>query len=228
MSTIVLLHAFPVGPAMWEPQIAALSGHELAIPRLYGRGTSIDGWARQLLRELDGELVPVGASMGGYCALALARRAPERLCGLVLAGSRASADTAAGVSTREQTIEILRRGGFERIWATMEPTLFGPNADPAQLAEAHATAAAQSADELVAATAAMRDRPDLSDVVRTLPCPLLVTTGEFDFVRPEASTLSALAPQGELAVIEGAGHLASFERPDLFNPILLDFLARAI
>ena len=76
MSTIVLLHAFPVGPAMWEPQIAALSGHELAIPRLYGRGTSIDGWARQLLRELDVELVPVGASMGGYCALALARRAP--------------------------------------------------------------------------------------------------------------------------------------------------------
>ena len=53
-------------------------------PHLYGRGPSIDDWAAQLLRDIDGPLVAVGASMGGYCALALARRAPERVVGMVL------------------------------------------------------------------------------------------------------------------------------------------------
>ena len=75
---------------MWERQLALLDaeGFEAEAPRLYGRGPSIDGWAAQLLRDSDDPLVAVGASMGGYCALALARRAPERVVGMALVSSR--------------------------------------------------------------------------------------------------------------------------------------------
>ena len=91
-TTVLLLHAFPVGPEMWEPQLEALAGYEVRTPSLVGRGESVDGWAKQLLAETDGDLVAIGASMGGYCALAMAKRAPERLRGLALVGSHAAAD----------------------------------------------------------------------------------------------------------------------------------------
>ena len=80
---VLLLHAWPLDERMWEPQLGPLreAGFEPLAPRLYGRGAVIDGWAARLLDELHGPFVAVGASMGGHCALALARRAPERLVG---------------------------------------------------------------------------------------------------------------------------------------------------
>src|SRR6266498_3778893 len=75
---------------MWARQVSRFGG--VAV-RLYGRGNSIEGWAEQILSEVDGELVLVGHSMGGYTALAMAGRAPERVRALVLAGARAGPDT---------------------------------------------------------------------------------------------------------------------------------------
>ena len=91
---VLLLHGWPVSERVWVPQVSALrdAGYDVHAPHLYGRGPSIDDWAAHLLRDLDGPLVAVGHSMGGYCALALARRAPERVVGMVLIGYRADAD----------------------------------------------------------------------------------------------------------------------------------------
>src|SRR2546430_5333952 len=89
--TILLLHALPLDERMWEPQRTAFG--DVVAPRLYGRGASMEEWARSILGEVEGELVAVGASMGGYCALELVRRAPERVRGLVLAGAPVEADS---------------------------------------------------------------------------------------------------------------------------------------
>ena len=94
-------------------------------PRLYGRGPSIDGWAAQLLRDDDGPFVAVGASMGGYCALALARRAPERVVGMALVGSRADADSWDRRRYREDQIAELRSDNA-RPQVYGEPTNRGP------------------------------------------------------------------------------------------------------
>ncbi|MBW8741134.1 MAG: alpha/beta fold hydrolase, partial [Acidobacteria bacterium] len=83
--TVVFLHAFPLDERMWEPQLDVVP--DAVTPRLYGRGRTMDAWAESIAGEVDGELVLVGASMGGYCALALARRAPDRVRALLLAGS---------------------------------------------------------------------------------------------------------------------------------------------
>src|SRR5919201_2966570 len=89
--TVLLLHALPLDERMWELQREAFPG--AVTPRLYGRGPSMKGWARGILDEVDGELVVVGASMGGYCALELVRQAPERVRALALVGSRVDADS---------------------------------------------------------------------------------------------------------------------------------------
>lgn len=226
-TTVLLLHAFPVGSEMWEPQLDALAGYDVRTPSLLGRGDSIDGWAEQLLAETEGDLVAVGASMGGYCALALARRAPERVRGLVLAGSKASADPREGRVWRDQSIALVRERGTLALWETMRDYALGPNADPALVERSNEIVASEDVEDVVQELVAMIGRPDSTDVVRSLRCPLLAVAGELDEgVIAESRELVGLAPDGELVIVPGASHLVSFARPDVFNPVLLGFLER--
>ncbi len=76
--------------------------------------------------------------MGGYCALALARRAPERILGLVLAGSRAGAESFEGRRAREERISELReRASQPLIYGEVPPDELrdgtGGDAGPARL-----------------------------------------------------------------------------------------------
>ena len=226
-TTVLLLHAFPVGPEMWEPQLEALAGYRVRTPTLLGRGESIDDWAEQLLAETEGDLVVVGASMGGYCALAVAGRAPERIRGLALAGSKASADSPEGRVWRDQSIALVREKGSLALWETMRGYALGANADPALVKRIDEIVASQDAEDVVQELVAMIGRADTTDVVRSLACPFLAVAGELDEgVIAESKELVELAADGELVVVPGASHLVSFERPDLFNPVLQRFLER--
>ncbi len=202
---VVFLHAWPLDEWMWEPQLRALerSSFQAVAPRLYGRGPSIDGWAAQLLREYDGPLVAVGASMGGYCALALARRAPERVVGMLLAGARADADDWDRRRERNETIGRLHDHGINHAPDTTVP-----------------------ANELATAQEALRDRLDLSGIVASFGGPLLVCVGDEDelFSVDEARELASSALVGSLEVFEGAGHFVSQDQPQRFTTVLLEFL----
>lgn len=204
---VLLLHAWPKDERMWERQVALLAGTGLEVeaPRLYGRGPAIDGWAAQLIRDNDDPFVAVGASMGGYCALAMARRAPERVVGMMLVASRADADSWDRRRYREQQISELRT-------AEPVPAVYG---DP-------------SPEDLAIAQEAMRDRLDLSGIVASFGGPLLVCVGDADDVITvdEARETAESALQGSLEVFSGAGHLLSLEQPDRFDEVLLDFLAQ--
>lgn len=112
---VLLLHAFPLDETMWAPQREALAGHDVVAPNLYALGgNTIDGWAEALLEDVDGRFAAVGASMGGYVALAMARRAPGRVRGLMLVGSRAGPDTAERRRDRDQLLRELDDDGLIR------------------------------------------------------------------------------------------------------------------
>jgi pimeloyl-ACP methyl ester carboxylesterase len=214
----LLLHAFPLDERMWE-------GFEGLAPRLYGRGESIDAWAQQLAAEHGGPLAVVGASMGGYCAQRLLAHADVRA--LVLVGSRADADTPERREAREQTIALLREQGVEALWERQRPVLFPEDADETIVARAREIALEQSADELAAAVAAMRDRPDSMELVRETEAAVLVARGEHDpfLSAEEAAALAGSARQGHFRSFEDCGHLPSFERPAEFRAVLEEFLA---
>lgn len=202
---VVLLHAWPLDERMWEPQLAGLrqAGFDPVTPRLYGRGASIEAWAAELLAEVGGPFVVVGASMGGYTALALARRAPERVVGMVLAGSRADADSPERRASRDEQIATLRAEGV--------PPELETDVSP---------------EELAVAQEAIRDRPDASGVVGAFGGPLLVCVGDADDIVSveEARALADAALRGALEVFPGTGHLLTVEQPDRFGAVLLQFL----
>src|SRR6185369_8080426 len=99
--TIVFIHGTALTGAAWTPQIAALGDafHCLA-PDLPGHGTaadvpfSVDDAAERVAALIEreahgGRAVVVGLSLGGYVAMTVAARWPERVTGLALAGSTA-------------------------------------------------------------------------------------------------------------------------------------------
>ncbi len=191
---ILLLHAFPLDPSMWEAQQPVLEGHEVVAPSIYGRGSTMDAWADFLVGALDGPFdCCVGASMGGGCALALERKLPGLLGALVLSGAHAGPDAPERRPFREQQIAELREQGDEKKVAVVQALRDRPD-DRAVLASfaGPVLVVVGDSDEMVSLDA--------------------------------ARALAESAPRGRLDVIEDAGHLVSLDQPDRFNAVLARFL----
>jgi len=218
---VVLLHAFPLDERMWEPQLAALAGHDVVAPNLYGLGgSSIDGWAERVLGDLDGDPIVVGASMGGYTALAMARREPARIKGLLLAGARPDADSPERRAARADTIRLIEGSGAEAIWEDQREKLF---LDPPD--SARDSVLARTNDELVRGVEALRDRDDNTEVLRSLEAPKVLAQGASEVFFPlDEARAVAEGASARLVVFEHSRHLPNLEQPAEFNETLLEFL----
>jgi pimeloyl-ACP methyl ester carboxylesterase len=211
---ILLLHAMPLDERMWKPQLEALAGQDVEAPNLYDLGgASVDEWADKLLASTEDDVVVIGASMGGYVGLAMARKAPERVGGLLLVGSRVGADTPERQTVRDDQIRTLQDEGIDA-WAPSAPA-----PPPSE----------RTVDELVRAVQALRDRSDSTELARSFRGPLWIAVGDADpfFPVDEAREVVAAAPNGRLEVFEDTGHFPSRDRPERFNELLREFLQAA-
>lgn len=248
---LLLIHGFPFDRAMWRFQVAPLTaaGYRVVVAELPGFGRteelgkplkpleSMDAMAAELLALLGRlrihQVVPVGFSMGGYVALALAAAAPDRLAGLILVDTRAEADSEEARKKRDATIADVGAHGTRGLATAMMANQLteATRASERLLAEEVRTMMLRQPKATVAAALkAMRDRPDRRDLLPGLACPILVVVGDQDKVTPldSAKTMLGASRKGELKVIEGAAHLSPMERPDDVNEAFLDWLRRHV
>ena len=164
-----------------------------------------------MLRGLDGigvgEVVVIGLSMGGYTALALLRLAPERVRALVLASSRASADTPEQAENRRTMAGLALRDGVETA-VPMVKRLLGPRArgephiaDPVVGRIRRCRPAG-----IAACQSAMASRPDSTSLLGSVTVPALVIHGDQDAIvsLDEARAVAAApAPGGAGACSPG-------------------------
>jgi pimeloyl-ACP methyl ester carboxylesterase len=225
---VVLLHAFPLDERMWAPQQRALEDHDVMAPNLYALGgNSMDGWADRVLTDLVDEFVAVGASMGGYAALDLARRAPEQVRALLLAGARPNADSTERRAGRAATIELIEEQGPDGLWENQREKLFDEQA-PADVVElARQMALSRDRDELRRAVEAIRDRSDNTDVLRSHPVVFALGASDVYFPVDEARVFAEGSPQSRLVVFERSRHLPNLEQPEEFNVLLSELLQAA-
>lgn len=241
---LLLLHAFPLSGRLWGPQMEALSGRwRLLVPDLSGFGaseptpeicrmTDMAADAVALLDHLAIRRVALGGlSMGGYAALAFAEAYPDRLRALVLAHTRAGADTQEARDRRLATARDVLEKGSGILVETAAPRLVGAttrSSRPDLLGLIGGWVREAPPEGVAAAQRGMAERPDRTPVLARIAVPALVVLGEEDELVPpdESRRMAEAIPGAETAVLARCGHLGNLERPAEFNAALGDFLAK--
>jgi pimeloyl-ACP methyl ester carboxylesterase len=248
-STIVLLHAFPLNKSLWDGVTGpvAEAGWDVVVPDLRGFGESSFGgedlddepdlaWmARDVLEILDRigveQAVIAGSSMGGYVAMELFRQAPQRVSGLVLIDTKATADTDEARANRLRVADqVESAGSTEALSRAMLPNLVGVTTHDtrADVVEQVRTWILEADPYGVAwAQRAMAARPDSHATLANVSVPALVLWGSEDAIspRPEQDSMVAVLPRSRAVEIPGCGHLAPIESPDAVSAALVEFLA---
>lgn len=238
---LLLLHAFPLDASMWEEQVAAFRGElQVIAPDAPGFGGSpisqdvmhmeatADAAADAMRSAGLQRAVVCGLSMGGYVALALWRRHPEQVAGLILANTRAGSDDEAGKERRRALAERLKAEGNEFL-AQTPPPLLSESASPGLWERVKGIIRAQPAAAIAAASLGMAERPDSTGDLAGIDVPTLVVTSDHDtLIPPEATTpMADQIPNASLEVIQGPGHLSNLEAPEEFNLLLRKHLERS-
>jgi pimeloyl-ACP methyl ester carboxylesterase len=195
-----------------------------------GSGHSVDDYAADVLDLMDcleiDDAVMGGVSMGGYVTFAMYRQAPARFHGMVLADTRAQADTPQGREGRLKLREVLAAQGARGVADGMLPKLLSPAAGPEVVAGTRALIEGADPAAIDAAIDALMSRPDSTPGLAAIACATLVVVGEHDEITPlaDARAMQEAIPRSTLCVIPGAGHLSSLEQPAAFSRALADFL----
>jgi 3-oxoadipate enol-lactonase len=240
---LVLLHAFPLSADQWLPQFGRLRpGWRFIAPDLRGfRGAgpafeqvglerqTIDDYAADVFELMTHLEIPradvAGLSMGGYVAFAMVHQAPERVTGLLVANTRAAADSPQGKLNRAAMLELLLREGPAAVARDLAPKLLGETTrreQPDLIDAVTRLAVVNPPDALAAAIRAMRDRPDSTPLLSRLSCPVTIVHGAEDALIPvsEAESMHEAIAGSRLVVLPGVGHLSNLEDPAGFNAVV--------
>ena len=238
---IVFLHAFPLNRTMWAPQENALSSQFRIITiDLRGHGESDAPLWRYTLEQSADDVrvlldhlsirraVFVGLSMGGYILFAFYRKYADRVNGLVLADTRAQADTPEGKHGRFLMAQTAYKEGPSAIADLMIPKLLSPMSIQTKLdlvQHVRVMIKGNQISGIAGDLMAMADRPDSVTLLSQITCPTQIIVGDLDQATPpsDAELLANRISNARLAIIPQAAHLANLEQPEAFNRIVASF-----
>lgn len=232
MHRLVLLPGLACDATLFQDQLAALAEHHwVRVSTVHTREPSLPAMAERLLAELpdDAPLVFIGSSMGAMLAMHIAHLAPQRVKALALLSTSARADTPELIELRSSAIVQFEAGGAERVLRDNAIFAFHPEngRDPTAVSGYVQAILRAGVPQLVAQNRAVMAREDMRAWLPALRCPVLVACGDRDLVTPLAMSeeIAGLIPGAQLAVVERAGHLMTWEQPEAVNRLLLDWLA---
>jgi 3-oxoadipate enol-lactonase len=242
---LALLHGYPFNRSLWNEQVAALSdSYRVIAPDLRGFGESdaSDGPATmnrmaqdvaQLLDQLEIPRAAVGGlSMGGYVALAFYKQFPARVSALVLADTRAQADSEEAKQKRAQQAEKALAEGMAGIADAMLPKLLTPETvskHPEIVKRVRDMMLKTKPQGTAAALMGMAERDDQTELLSQIAAPTLILVGAEDAITPVADSekMHSAIAGSRLVVLDNAGHVSNLERTELFNASLSEFLSES-
>jgi pimeloyl-ACP methyl ester carboxylesterase len=167
--------------------------------------------------------------MGGYIVFELARRDPDRLKAIVLADTKAEADSPEARRGRDELAALAARDGAGPVADRLVPRLLSATtraAQPEVVRQVREMIERQPVPGIVGALTALRDRPDSRPTLGAVRVPTLVLVGEDDELTPPAAAqaMAAAIAGAQYVAIPAAGHLAPLEQPLAVARALGDFL----
>lgn len=187
----------------------------------------VESAAEAILGASGDRLVPIGFSLGGFVALELLRRAPERTAGVILMSGNAHPDAPANASVRREEVAFARGSGMashiERNWPRLVAADSQSDLGLRDLLVSMAEAVgidgfARQAEMNIA-------RPDFRASVGNVPVPLLVLVGSEDNLCPhERYAAAAQGACARLKTVAGAGHFLPLEAPGEVGRLTAGFI----
>lgn len=241
---MVLVHGFPNDSSAWNPILPALSQQfRVLLPDLPGAGKSplpatalsLEYMAMALKEMLDKEhierAVLAGHSMGGYTILQFAAMYPERVKGISLVHSLASADSEEKKENRRKAIMLIRKGEAEKemFLKGMAQNLFAEDygrQHPEVVKSIVSKGMELSSEALIAFYQAIMDRSDKRDLLPEATFPLQWIIGNEDSATPmkDAMEQCHIAPVNQVSIYRPCGHMSFLEKPAVLTADLLTFL----
>jgi len=243
---VVLIHGYPFNRSLWNEQVAALSSaYRVITPDLRGFGetdpsegpATMNLMAQDVADLMDHLEIPQavigGLSMGGYVALAFYKQFPSRVRALILADTRAQADTEEAKQTRAQQAEKALSEGMAGIVDAMLPKLLTPETvskHPDIVKRVRDMMLTLKPEGAAAALRGMAQRDDQTPLLSQISSPALILVGAEDAITPVADSekMHHAIAGSRLVVVENAGHVSNLERTEQFNKALLEFLRDSV
>lgn len=203
-------------PALWRFGPVTIADHT--------RDASMDTIAARILATAPPRFALAGLSMGGYIALTIVGRAPERVVKLALLDTSARPETPEQSARRQPQIALAQAGRFAEVPALQFPFFVHRNRqDDAELgARVRRMAEETGAEAFLRQQQAIMTRADARPLLATIRCPTLVLVGDGDELAPPvlAREIAAGIAGARLVVVPDCGHLSTMERPDAVNEAL--------
>ncbi|GGK50240.1 alpha/beta fold hydrolase [Salinarimonas ramus] len=230
MTRFVLIPGLLCTGDLFAAQVEPLSRHGSVVVADTTRDDMIDAMAERLLDAARGEpLALVGLSMGGYVALAAARRAPDRVARLALLDTSARPDTPEASETRRRLIALAEAGRFAEVDDVLWHRLVAPDrlGDEDLRRRVVAMADEIGPETFVRQQRAIMARADQRPFLPQIEIPTLVLVGESDVITPPevAEEMAEAIEWATLTRVPACGHLATLERPERVNAALEAWLA---
>lgn len=226
---LVLLPGMNCSERLWWPVADGLRGRgidrELQLRQL--DGATVDDCVTGLLRTLPDRFALAGLSLGGIVAMALVRRAPERVSRLCLMSTNARGPAPEQRAAWAARRRALAAGASARdLQRDLLPVLLGPGSrspglDEEVLRMADEVGDARLDDQLAMQASRVDERPGLGRI----GVPTLIVAAGQDALCPidRHQEMHRLIADSHLTVLAGVGHLAPLEAPDVVATVLAEW-----
>ncbi len=226
---LVMIPGFMADARLFLPQIVQLGMDRAIHIALATSSDTVEQMAQTILADLPERFAILGHGLGGDVALEIIRRVPDRVTRIALLATDPLAEAPQTAAARETRIVAARAGRLlEAMAEEIPPTALADSEWRNDIIGLIRDMAINLGEGVfIRQSRALQRRPDQQKTMRRVKLPALVIAGDLDTLVPmrRSEFTANLMPFGKLAVIEGAGHLATLEQPEAVNAALAAFLA---
>lgn len=213
---VVLLPALLCNAGLFIHQIKAFEGsRDIFVPE-NGTHTDVVSAAGHILKQAPDRFILGGISMGGYIAFEILRQAPERVAGLILMDTNARSDPPAAIEKRKKMINIAKENGIQSVISPALLDIILPeNRTDMTRHILTKMAVTTGVEKYVNEQTLIMNRPDSTDLLEKISCPVLVMGGGKDALSPPQAMdeIAERIPDSIHVIIENSGHLPPLENP---------------
>ena len=184
--------------------------------------------SNNILSEVKGDIIPVGLSMGGYCALELLRLSPDRIKGIVLFNTGAKPPTKEQKIQRQKTIRSSKVGRFIGVSNLVINRILGKqalkNKNIHKLLKKMANNCGR--DVFIRQQQCIIDRLDPRQTIKESNIPILCIAGQYDQITPSKllQEINKIGNNTTYFEIANCGHMSILEYPQETLKIFKDWI----